>query len=91
MHRLLRRRRRCWCGRRWRRCRWPPSGQRGGPQLDSEAIPLSEVIELANGNGHLHGLVLREVRRLEFTLLVQGAPVVVEAGVELPVEEVYVN
>jgi hypothetical protein len=36
--------------------------------LDDETIPLTKVIELVVGNGHLHGLVLREVWRLEFVL-----------------------
>jgi hypothetical protein len=75
---------------------WLPLGRwllrHGGPQLDGEAIPLTEVIELAVGNGHLHGLVLREVWRLEFVLLLQGTLLVlflvVEADAMLPVEEV---
>jgi hypothetical protein len=37
--------------------------------LKGEIIPLSEVIELAIADGHIHGLVLREVWRLEFVLL----------------------
>jgi hypothetical protein len=39
--------------------------------LDGEAIP--EVLELAIADGHLHGLALLEVRRLEFVLLLKGA------------------
>jgi hypothetical protein len=61
--------------------------------LDGEAIPLTAVVELAVGNGHLHGVVLREVRRLEFVLpllLIRVLLVVVLAGVELPVEEVQI-
>jgi hypothetical protein len=37
--------------------------------LDSESIQLSEVVELAIIDVHLHGLLLREVRRLEFVPL----------------------
>jgi hypothetical protein len=58
--------------------------------LKGEIIPLSEVIELAIADGHIHGLVLREVWRLEFVLLlllflvlfllVRGILVVVEEG-----------
>jgi hypothetical protein len=57
--------------------------------LDCEAIPQSEIVELAIADGHLHGLVLREVRRLEFVLLLQGVLLVlVKASAELPVEDV---
>jgi H+/Cl- antiporter ClcA len=54
---------------------------------------LTEVVELDVGNGYLHALVLREVR-LEFVLLLFLARVlllllVVEAGAELPDEEVH--
>jgi hypothetical protein len=45
------------------------------PAVGGEPIPLTEVIKLAVGNGHLHGLVLREVRRLEFVLLLVFAGV----------------
>jgi hypothetical protein len=60
--------------------------------LNGEAIPLSEVVELAIVDGHLHGIVLCEVRRLDFVLILQGAflvhLVVIEACAELLVEEV---
>jgi hypothetical protein len=59
--------------------------------LDDEAIPPNEVAELAIADGHLHGLVFREIKLLEL-LLLQGAIIViifvVEAGAALPVEEV---
>jgi hypothetical protein len=55
------------------------------------AIPLSKLFELALGNGHFARLLLREVWRLEFLPLLQGALIVlllvVEAGVVLPVEK----
>jgi hypothetical protein len=63
--------------------------------LDGEAIPWSELIKIGIGDGHLHGILLREVRRLEFVLLFRGALlvlhvllVVVEEGEELPAEKV---
>jgi hypothetical protein len=60
--------------------------------LDGEVIPLSKVVKLSIDDGHLHGLVLREVWRLEFVLLLQGTLLVlflvVEADAMLPVEEV---
>jgi hypothetical protein len=65
-------------------------GQRRCPQSDNEAIPLSEL-----GDGHFHGLLVREVWWLEFILLLQGVEdydfvllIVVEADTALPVEEV---
>jgi hypothetical protein len=58
--------------------------------LKGEIIPLSEVVELAIADGHIHGLVLREVWQLEFVLLlllflvlfllIWGILVVVEEG-----------
>jgi hypothetical protein len=60
--------------------------------LDGEVIPLIKVVKLSIDDGHLHGLVLREVWRLEFVLLLQGTLLVlflvVEADAMLPVEEV---
>jgi hypothetical protein len=61
--------------------------------LDGEAIPLTDVVKLVVGNGYLHGLVLREVRRLEFVLLLFLARLLlllVEAGAAFPDEEVHV-
>jgi hypothetical protein len=42
--------------RRHRRSHWPPVGMRGLPQVDGEAIPLSELDQLALGDGHFDGL-----------------------------------
>jgi hypothetical protein len=70
-------------------------GQRRCPQSDNEAIPLSELNQLALGDGHFHGLLVCEVWWLEFILLLQGLEdydfvllIVVEADTALPVEEV---
>jgi hypothetical protein len=69
--------------------------QRRCPLLDNEAIPQSELNQLALGNGHFHDLLVREVWWLEFILLLQGVEdydfvllIVVEADTALPVEEV---
>jgi hypothetical protein len=64
--------------------------------LVGEAIPLSELVELATVHGYFHGLLLHEVRWLEF-LLLRGVGdygsiliIIVEADTTLPVEEVNV-
>jgi hypothetical protein len=65
--------------------------------LDGEAIPLSELVELALGDGHFNELLLREVHWLEFLLLQADVDfvfvllLVVEADVVLLVEEVDVT
>lgn len=70
-----------------------PLGPARGSQVDGEAITLSVVVKLSIADGHLHGLVLCEIRRLEFVLLLVRALlvllVVVEVGAALPVEEVH--
>jgi hypothetical protein len=64
--------------------------------LVSEAIPLSELVELATVHGHFHGLLLHEVRWLEFLLLRSVGDygfvllIIVEADTTLPVEKVNV-
>jgi hypothetical protein len=56
--------------------------------LDGVAIPLREVVKPAISDGHLHGLILPEIWRLESVLLLQGTLlIVVRAGAALPVEE----
>lgn len=52
--------------------------------MDGKAITLSVVVELSIADGHLHGLVLCEIRRLEFVLLL-----IVKVGAALLVEEVH--
>jgi hypothetical protein len=49
--------------------------------LDGEAIPLSGLVELAIADYHFDGLLLREVRWLEFFLL-QGSLLILLAIVE---------